>query len=178
MGSAGIKLLIIGVIWVCAWAFITSGANIALEGRIWEMSCPLPIYDGVATLDSIEGLQLIYTVDYGNGTGIEGTYFECYVDEITDNLAATGTIKEYGATAFDIIPIGNLGYLADWLTAIGSKFAAMVYAGKDLFITPEIELFGQSADLTALAPVQVAMFGLIGFGIWDGIIVPMRGGGS
>lgn len=178
MGALGIKLLIVGLFWVCTWAFVTSSANIELEERLWEMTCPLPIYDGIATLDSIDGLQLIYDVDYGNGTSLLGTYFECYVDDITENLAATATIKEYGATFFDVIPIGNLGFIADTLTALGGKFASMVYAGKDLFITPEITLFGQTEDLTALVAVNIAMFGLIGFGIWDGVIVPMRGGGS
>jgi len=99
----------------------SSVANI--ERQIFFINCPAPIYHGVATINSIEGLALNYTVDYGASTQdfqntFNGTYFLCTFDPLSapPGLGASTIIKAYGDTLFGFIPVGWLGYVSDWLT--------------------------------------------------------------
>jgi hypothetical protein len=94
-----------------------------IELQIFLINCPAPIYHGVATDLNINGLSVNYTItqtNYSGTSSFNGTYFDCYDANagISDTPAPTVTavIKEYGATAFDTIPFGWLGYLADYLT--------------------------------------------------------------
>ena len=108
-----------------------------IEEQIFLMNCPMPIFNGIATLNSIDGYAVNYTISYPtlNGTSTEGTKFICTIDSITQNFSASTSIEPYGATLFDFIPFGWLGYLADVLTAMFQSVQA-VFTLIAFFMTP------------------------------------------
>lgn len=127
----------IGVIFLILLGFVSNSSDASIdkiENQMFLMNCPLPIYDGVATLNSIEGFALNYTVTYGNGTTNTGTMFECSIQD--GNLFNANTIiKEYGATLFDFIPYGWLGFVADFLTGVFQQLQAL-FTLISYFVTP------------------------------------------
>lgn len=105
---------------------------------MYLMNCPSPIYDGEVDLAGVQiiGFTLNYTVTYGNTTEGDGTFFDCYLDPITGAFSATITYKPYGtASFFDVIPIGWLGYVADFLTNIFERVQSMLVL-ISMFVSP------------------------------------------
>lgn len=104
-----------------------------IQGQMFIMNCPLPIYNGVATLDPIapfNGFALNYTVTSNPDitTDFNGTKFECTYDPLSapPHLGANTVIYNYGATTFfGTIPYGWLGYLSDTLGNIFGRLQAM-----------------------------------------------------
>lgn len=148
-----------------ALAFIsnTSAESIDnIEEQMYLMNCPLPIYDGIATLDSIDGYAVNYTVSYGNGTNNEGTRFICSIDSITDNFSASAEIIPYGETLFDFIPYGWLGYLSDTITQIFARLQAM-FTLISFFVAPtNFNILGYTLeDITGIAlAVVIGIYGV------------------
>jgi hypothetical protein len=125
-----------------------------IEEQIFLMNCPMPIFNGIATLNSIDGYAVNYTVSYPalNGTATEGTKFICTIDSITQNFSASTSIEPYGATLFDFIPFGWLGYLADILTAMFQSVQA-IFTLISFFVAPtNFNILGFTlSDLSGLA---------------------------
>lgn len=105
-----------------------------IELQMFLINCPSPIYHGVATNLNTDGLTVNYTLTQTNYSGhgsFNGTYFQCYdgnagIPGLEPAPTVTAVIKEYGATAFDTIPFGWLGYIADYLTHVFQKLQAFV----------------------------------------------------
>lgn len=74
-----------------------------------------------------------------------------------------------------ILGTDYFGYLGAWLGAIGAKIGAFFGAVTNLFITPELTMYGQTVDLTAIAMVNVAMIAFMAFGVYT-LIAQMVGG--
>lgn len=108
-----------------------------IEEQIFLINCPMPIFNGIAILNSIDGYSVNYTVSYNvlNGTSTEGTKFICSIDSITQAFTASTSIEPYGASLFDTIPFGWLGYLADFMTSIFQTLQA-VFTLISFFVTP------------------------------------------
>lgn len=166
---------VIGILTLMVMAFVSnsgteSTANI--QDQIYLNNCPMPIYDGVATITDVNDFGVTYTLVNGNGTSNEGTYFEC---SVTAHLNGANTIiKEYGATLFSTIPYGWLGYIADYITSgfqhLQAFFTMVVY-----LLTPvNIDVFGYTiSDINGLALVFVIgiyIFAYVGI-IWN--VAPM-----
>lgn len=149
----------------------TSTDNI--EEQIFYMNCPSPIFDGVATLTDINDYGVTYTVVYGNGTSNTGTFFECSIDGAGLRSANT-IIKEYGATFFDTIPYGWLGFVADYISS-GLQHAQAFFTIIAFMITPiNFSILGYSlADISgigAMIVIGVYVFCYVGIGNY---IIPM-----
>lgn len=143
----------------------TSSAN--MQDQIFFMNCPFPIYDGIASLTDIDDFSVSYTVAYGNGTSNDGTFFECTVDG--SHLKGANTIiKEYGATFFDTIPYGWLGYIADYIS-VGLQHLQAFFTLVAFMITPvNFDVLGYTiADLSGIAlmfVIGIYIFCYVGIG--------------
>lgn len=121
-------------------------------------NCPLPIYQGNVTNVNIDGLNVTYDVEYTSGN-TTGSFFECGYTTEPVLLSVNEITKEYGATAFDFIPFGWLGYVADWITALGQKIQAQLTVIW-LFINAPAEV----TDLSFFTYIQLVLIALMGFG--------------
>lgn len=117
-------------------------------------NCPLPIYAGVATLNDIDGFAVNYTVAYSD-TNNTGTFFECSASGGV--FGANTVIKDYGATLFDFIPYGWLGYIADFLTTVFQRVYA-IFTLISFFVAPlNFSIFGYTiADLAGI-PLMIVI---------------------
>jgi hypothetical protein len=138
----------IGVVFLMLLGLVSNSSDasiVKIEDQMFLINCPLPIYDGVATLVSIDGFALNYTVVYGSGAvdgggsaqNFNGTFFECQLDLLsTPHFNANTIIKEYGATTlFGTVPYGWLGYVADFFTSVFQSLQA-VFTLISFFVTP------------------------------------------
>jgi len=144
---------VIAILTLMVMAFVSnsgteSSANI--QDQVFLSNCPMPIFDGVATLTDIGDFGVTYTVVNGNGTSDDGTYFECSVTAHLNN--ANTIIKPYGATLFSAIPYGWLGYVADYMSA-GLQHLQAWFTMITYLLTPvNIDVFGYTiSDLSGLA---------------------------
>lgn len=154
-----------------------------IEEQMFLMNCPLPIFSDIATLNSIDGYSVNYTITAGeiNGTDTEGTRFICSIDSITGNFQASTSIEPYGEALFDFIPFGWLGYLAHTLTDIFARLQAM-FTLVSFFVSPTgFNILGFTLDdLTGFALLLViSIYGLcylaIGVMMYK-ILSPFAGG--
>lgn len=141
------------IIFLAILGFVSNSSEASqnnIADQMFLMNCPLPIYDGVATLNSIEGFALNYTVSYGNGTVNDGTRFECNASN--GLFGANTVIIPYGETLFDFIPYGFLGYLSDSITTLFQRVQAM-FTLVSYFVTPSnFNILGYTlADLGGFA---------------------------
>lgn len=127
------------------------------------MNCPLPIYNGIATLNSIDGYVLNYTISYNNTVTSDGTFFRCSLDLLSNpHFNASGEIKEYGYTLFSAIPIGWLGYVSDSLSVLWQRIYAF-FTLVGFFVLPtNFNILGYTiSDLTGIAlMIVVALYGM------------------
>lgn len=137
--------------------FIFQSGLTEVNAQIWKTNCPLPIYDGIASNLTINGVVLEYDVTYGNGTENNGTFFEC--GNVGELLNANTIIKEYGATLFDFIPYGWLGFVGDTISATFAKIQNAVGIIW-LFINAPAEV----TDLEFFTYIQIMLLAFIGFG--------------
>lgn len=177
---------IFGVLFLIILSIVSNSSTESLrniEEQVFLINCPLPIYDGIAVLNSINGYSINYTVTHGNTTEGDGTLFICSIDSITGAFTASTVIKPYGsASFFDVIPIGWLGYVADTITsAFDSVYHVFVLLS--FFITPtNFNILGFTLDdLTGQALFMViAIYGLcyiaIGILIYK-VVSPFSGAG-
>lgn len=155
-----------------------------IEEQMYLLNCPDPIYDGVATLQTIEGFRVNYTTSFGNTTEGDGTFFICSIDDITGNFQASTVIKPYGsASFFDVIPIGWLGYVSDWISNQLQKVQAFFTLLTFVLIPVNFSILGYTlADLSGVAlMVVIALyaFAYIFIGAWlYKTISPFAGGGG
>lgn len=154
-----------------------------IEAQMYLLHCPDPIYNGVATLQAIEGFRVNYTIAYSNSTtDFEGTFFVCTIDSITGNFQASAVIKEYDATLFDFIPIGWFGYVADWLSNGLQKVQAFFTLLTFVLLPVNFDVFGFTlADLSGLgliAIIALYAFCYIWIGAWIYKTVSPFAGGS
>lgn len=68
-----------------------------------------------------------------------------------------------------------LDYFMDWVGAIGAKTGAFFTLVISLFISPELEMYGQTADMTLLAPINIMMLGFVAYGLY-GALATLIGG--
>ena len=123
-----------------------------IEREIFFINCPAPIYRGIATLNSINGLALNYTVDYGASpqgysSSFNGTFFECTFDSLSapPGLGASTIIKEYGYQTLGI-PVGWFGFVADYLVHIFQQVQALTTL-ISYFLTPSnFDVLGFTLD--------------------------------
>lgn len=113
------------------FAIINNSSSIGIENtefQMFLMNCPYPIFDGIATNATISGFSVDYDITYGNGTDNQGSFFICFNAneglELPIAESVSIVIKDYGATAFDFIPYGWLGYVADWFSSAFQKGGA------------------------------------------------------
>ena len=144
-------LFIIVILGIVGNTGASSVANIQRE--IFFMNCPAPIYHGVATLVSINGLSLNYTVDYGSSTQdfqntFNGTYFLCTYDPLSapPHLTASTIIKAYGDTLFGFIPVGWLGYIGDWFTHFFEQLQALTTLITYFILPTNFDIMGFTLD--------------------------------
>ena len=180
---------IIGVLTLMVMGVISNSGHTSAENfqdQMYLMNCPLPIYDGVATLQSVDDFSLNYTVAYGSGASsggvaqnFNGTYFEC---SVTNHLNGGNTIiKEYGATTlFGTIPYGYLGYIADWITAQFQHIQAFFTMVAFLLTPVNFDVFGYTiSDLSGVAlmvVIGVYILAYIGIAIFPlSIVIGMIG---
>jgi hypothetical protein len=149
----------------------TSSQNI--QNQIFLQNCPMPIYAGIATLTDIDDFSVTYTVEY-SATNNTGTYFECSIDSITGQPSANTVIKQYGATLFDTIPYGWLGYVADYISAGFARLQAYVTIIVFAVTPVNFDIMGYTIDdLSGVALVVVIgiyIFCYIGIGQY---LIPM-----
>lgn len=105
-----------------------------------NIACPFPLFDAI---DYLNG-----TIDYDPASG-DGTFYLC------EPSSRSTIIKEYDATAFDTIPYGWLGYIADWLTVVTTKVGA-VGGIIGIFSSATIPV-----DLVAEVPILAIPYGII-----------------
>lgn len=122
-------------------------------------NCPLPIFQGNVTDFSIEGLNVVYNVTYSSATNSTGSFFQCSYTTEPLLLGVSEITKEYGYTVFDFIPIGWLGYVADWITALGQKIQAQLTVIW-LFVNAPAEV----TDLAFFTYIQLVLIAFMGFG--------------
>ena len=180
---------IIGVITLMVIGIIGNSGQTSTENfqdQMYLMNCPLPIYDGVATLNSVDDFALNYTVSYGTGASsggvaqnFNGTYFNCYV---TEHLNGANTIiKEYGATTlFGTIPYGYLGYIADWITAQFQHVQAFFTMVSFLLTPVNFSIFGYTindlSEVAVMVVIGVYIFAYIGIAIFPlSLVIGMIG---
>lgn len=118
----------------------SSDAIDLIQGQMFLMNCPFPIYNGVATLVEIDGFALNYTVVYHNDikTDFNGTAFECTYDPLSapPHIGANTHIRQYGATTFwGTLPYGWLGYLSDSLGTFVNRTQAL-FTLISFYVTP------------------------------------------
>ena len=161
-----IGLGVFGVIFLMLLAVVSNTSATSLQNiqdQMYLMNCPLPIYNGVATLTSIDGFALNYTIAYNNTVDSNGTFFRCSLDLLSNpHFNASAEIKEYGYTLFSAIPIGWLGYVADSLTVLWQRIYAF-FTLVSFFVTPtNFNILGYTiADLAGIAlMIVIGIYGL------------------
>lgn len=122
-------------------------------------NCPLPVYQGNITNVSIEGINVIYDIEYSSVNNQTGSLFQCSYTTEPLLLSVSEVTKEYGYTVFDFIPIGWLGYVADSITSIGQKIQAQLTVIW-LFINAPAEV----SDLAFFTYLQLFFIACMGFG--------------
>lgn len=161
-----ISLGVFGIIFLLLLAIASNASDTGLQSiqdQMYLMNCPLPIYNGIATLNSIDGYALNYTIAYNNTVDSNGTFFRCSLDLLSNpHFNASSEIKEYGYTLFSAIPIGWLGFVSDSLTVLGQRIYAF-FTLVSFFVTPSnFNLLGYTiADLTGIAlMIVIGAYGL------------------
>lgn len=150
-----IHLGMFAVIFLALMGFV-SNTSVASQNNIADqmflMNCPLPIYNGIPTLHTIEGFAINYTVSYTNATDGQGASFECLADGGSTTFFAQRIVKDYGQTLFDFIPIGFLAYLSDSITTLFQRVQSM-FTLISYFVTPtNFNILGYTlADLGTFA---------------------------
>lgn len=114
--------------------------SFTFNSNMFVSACPLPIYNGVATLHTINGFNINYTTVSNNAikTDFNGTKFECFIDttQHPPTYGANTVIYQYGATTFwGTIPYGWLGWASDTLGVAFQRMEAGATIGF-VFITP------------------------------------------
>lgn len=121
-------LLPVTIITVMSFAFASSVAE--LSNKQFLLNCPYPIFNGVASNLTIVGSTLDYDITYGVGNNASGTFFVCFIDNITQQKSAFTSVKPYGATAFNTIPYGWYSWFGDTVAHFFDKiipFISMIY---------------------------------------------------
>jgi len=161
-----IAIGIFGILFLIVLAIISNVSAesiVNIQDQMYLSQCPLPIYDGTVTLNSIDGYVLNYTVTYSSSVNGTGTFFECSLDLLsTPHFNANSQSKEYGATLFGFIPIGWIGFISDSLTVLGQRIYA-VGTLVSFFVAPtNFNILGYTLnDLIGIALfIVVALYGL------------------
>lgn len=152
-----VGLALFGVLFLGILAIISNVGEDSInniQDQMFLSNCPLPIYAGVANLNTINGFAINYTVTY-SASNNTGTYFEC---QASGGLFGVNTvIKDYGATLFDFIPYGWLGYIADFLTSLFQRLYA-VFTLLSFFIAPtNFNILGYTLDDLSGIPLMVVI---------------------
>lgn len=163
-----IYLALFGIIILLTMSLVSNSGATAIgniENEIFLMNCPFPIADQIATLQSIDGFQINYTIStFGNGTTYEGTDFNCYIDPITGAFTANTEIKEYGATLFSVIPYGYFGFILDWSTTLIDKIYHMATLVTFVMTPANFDVFGFTLeDLSGTALFVVVAIYLMAY---------------
>ena len=123
----------------------TNGVQ-SINNQVFLINCPLPLQNAIATLHSIVGTTLNYTVvqngnvayvNGGNATTLassSGTYFDCFIQP-NGLLGADTIIKPYGLTTFQI-PTGWFAWLGDTISQILGKIPQSLTLMYQFFTTP------------------------------------------
>lgn len=158
-----------------------------IEQQMFLMNCPFPIYNGEATVNSIDGYTVNYTVSKSNliKNNFNGTRFDCTIDPLSGppQIGVSTAILQYGASTFwGTIPYGWIGYLSDTLGNLLDRMQAM-FTIVGFFITPSnFNILGYTlGDLSGMALfVIVAVYAMcyifIGIMIYK-IVSPFSGVG-
>lgn len=120
---------------------ITGLVNI--EARFNELTCPLPLYDGV---DYLNG-----TIVYDTGFGSD---YRCTFDPLSapPGTQISVTAKQYNATSFSAFPSGWFVFAADTITEIGIKIGAFFTLITYILTPINFNILGYTiADLSGFA---------------------------
>lgn len=135
-----VSIGIFGIMFLAVLGLISNTSEesvIKIQDQMFLMNCPMPIYNGVATLHTIEGYALNYTVTYASNikADFNGTKFICTASD--GLLGASTTIYAYGASTFwGTLPYGWIGYISDTLGNVFSQLQAF-FTLVSYFVTPE-----------------------------------------
>jgi hypothetical protein len=98
----------------------------AVENQIFLINCPMPLNGALATLDSINGLTVNYTIVYDNDTSdYHITLFICTIDTITGNFTVNTEVYTSGTDWFSSTT-GTLFYLSAGITSLLEKVIAFL----------------------------------------------------
>lgn len=163
MGIFGvIFLILIGIV-----ANSSEDSLLHIQQQMFLMNCPLPIYNGVAILNSIDGYVLNYTVTKSNAiqSDFNGTRIDCYIDPLSADpqIGASASIVQYGASTFwGTIPYGWLGFVSDSFQTLFERIQAM-FTLIGFFVTPtNFNVLGYTIDDLTGIPllVVIAIYGI------------------
>jgi hypothetical protein len=128
------------IIFMMSLSFIFQSEVEELTYQTWRLGCPFPIYNGNVTVNDVNPPSIDYDISYYESTtDFSGSFFDCSRDIVTRNPTLSVASRAYDENLFDVIPIGSIGYVYDWLGILGQK----------------IDAFFQSAYLFLSAPAQI-----------------------
>ena len=156
----------------------TSIVNI--ENQLFLFNCPAPLFNGIVNATdpgtTIEGFAVVWDsseVIYGGDNNQTGTFFDCYIAPLTPHPAFGVNLsqKNYGETAFSVIPIGWFSYLGDTLSNGFAKLQAMLTLITFILTPVNFSIMGFTiADLSGLALMAVIALYAIAY-IFIGIFI-------
>lgn len=140
--------LIFVAIYLIIWAAITSGVNTAFSDA-WEgVTCPGP--------------------DYENGYNEACASFSHPDPYSTDQFViwnATGAWYSGGSDWVAAIPTGTFIYAMHVIAATLVSFGTAIFAVFTLFVVPELTMYGQTVDASALGWLNGGLFMFAVFGV-------------
>lgn len=149
-----IHLGMLGIVILAVLGIVSNTSETSLlhiEQQMFLANCPYPIYNGVATLNSIDGYAVNYTVVKSDAiqADFNGTRFDCTVDPLSapPQIGASAAIVEYGASTFwGTIPYGYITYIADNLYTFASR-ALAGFTLVSFFVAPtNFNILGYTID--------------------------------
>lgn len=105
-------------------AFIFSSALTDIEGKIFLMNCPYPVFSALPTLTNITGVNVEYTIDYNTTAHANKVViFECTIDPMTGLFGANTVIYEPTEGFFSLFDnaFAWIGYVYATITAFFQK---------------------------------------------------------
>lgn len=113
MADKYVVLIVFPAIIFIVLAFIFSTQLTGIGNQQYLVNCPLPIPNGIASNFTIVNNHLTYVVTQGNANSTDkGTFFDCYIDPLTNQQGFRNIIKPYGAT-FAGIAYGQIAFFGD-----------------------------------------------------------------
>lgn len=164
-------MALFGLIMLVVMSLVSNSGEQSIENieeQLFIFNCPSPLANQLINSThpsvTIEGFTLKYNtraqpdgaVIYDtNGTG---TFFVCGIDELSPGNGFTISLeaREYGTTAFGVIPIGYFGYILDTVSNGVSRLVAMFTLVSFVLTPVNFSILGYTlADLTGLAVMTV-----------------------